>query len=87
MAEAILHVHPTHQSARLGFQKHFGDALGNINVSPGASCRGVRASMLYIYGDREDWEEERLQEWLQTIVMACLVDDNPVRVVWGATHA
>jgi hypothetical protein len=43
--------------------------------------------MVYIYGDRWEWEDNGLQDWLQKNVLTRLVDDNPARVVWGAAHA
>jgi len=87
MIEVVLHVHPTQDSARVGYRNHEGDAGVNVNVAPGASCRGLRAGMVYIYGDRWEWEDNGLQDWLQKNVLTRLVDDNPARVVWGASHA
>jgi hypothetical protein len=87
MSEVTLHIHPTHNSARVGFFRHNGDADNNVNIGPGGSCMGRRASMIYIYGDPAEWEDSRLKQWLRESVMARLVDDNPARVVWGATHA
>lgn len=89
MSDVTLHIHPTHNSALVGALRHTGVGKNNINVNigPGGSCMGRRASMIYIYGDPAEWEDPRLKQWLRESVMARLVDDNPARVVWGATHA
>lgn len=84
MPEVELHIHPNIQGAMQAFHAAKGDPLGILNVAPGASLAGVRAGMVYIHGDTQEWQLPSLQQWLQRYVMPRLVDDNPARVVWDA---
>jgi hypothetical protein len=43
---------------------------------------GLRATMVYIHGQPEDWEDDIDAEWLKESVFTKLIDDNPARVVW-----
>jgi hypothetical protein len=82
MPETELHVCPTAQKRVEVYRDNSGDPAGVLTVSPGMGLHGLRASMLYIHGSPEEWEDERSQEWLKEAAMTRLVDDNPARIVW-----
>jgi hypothetical protein len=82
MSEFQLHVCPNVQKRMEISRENRGDPIGTLTTSPHMGLHAIRASMLYIHGDPEEWEDEVLKRWLHEYAMTRLVDDNPARVVW-----